>query len=39
MLLHQKGNKWNNGIIEMERKIKRNGKIKENGNDCEHGKE
>ena len=34
-----KGNKWKNGIVKMERKIKRNGKIKEKGNECELGKE
>ena len=34
-----KGNKWKNGIMKMERKIKRNGKIKKKGNECERGKE
>jgi hypothetical protein len=34
-----KGKKWKNGIMKMERKIKRNGKIKEKGNECERGKE
>jgi hypothetical protein len=34
-----KGNKWKNGIMKMERKIKRNGKIKKKGNKCECGKE
>jgi hypothetical protein len=34
-----KGNKWKNGILKVERKIKRNGKIKEKGNECEPGKE
>ena len=34
-----KGKKWTNGIRKMERKIKINGKIKENGNECERGKE
>ena len=34
-----KWKKWKNGIMKMERKIKRNEKIKEKGNACEHGKE
>jgi hypothetical protein len=32
-----KGKKWKKGIKKMERKIKGNGK--ENGNECERGKE
>jgi hypothetical protein len=31
--------KEKNGIMKMERKIKRNGKIEEKGNECECGKE
>jgi hypothetical protein len=34
-----KGKKWKNEIMKMEMKIKRNGKIKGKGNECEHGKE
>jgi hypothetical protein len=34
-----KRKKWKKWIMKMERKIKRNGKIQEKGNECECGKE